>query len=97
MRALSSFWPAVAPDVTRTMDAARHANLSGTVIPMTDAEIGQVGGLPWDGVPGPREIVVDAAAVAEYNSFVHADYVRNALADKFSLRLTWKVRFQSLH
>jgi hypothetical protein len=93
--ALSSFWPAVAPDVTRTMDTAQHANLSGTVIPMTDAEIGQIGGLPWDGVPGPVEIVVGAVAFAEYNSFVHADYVRNALSDKFSLRLTSKVDFKA--
>ncbi|MBI3863211.1 MAG: hypothetical protein HY290_15070 [Planctomycetia bacterium] len=92
--ALSSFWPAVAPDVTRTMDTA-DANLSGTVIPMTDAEIGQTGGLPWDGVPGPVEVAVGGAAFAEYNSFVHADYVRNALADKFSLRLTSKVDFKA--
>ncbi|MFO1002898.1 MAG: hypothetical protein U0936_21415 [Planctomycetaceae bacterium] len=89
--ALSSFWPAVAPDVTRTMDTAQHANLSGTVIPMTDAEIGQIGGLPWDGVPGPVVVVDSGRTFAEFNSFVHADYVRNAIADKFSLRLTSKV------
>jgi len=77
------------------MDTAQHANLSGTVIPLTDAEIGQTGGLPWDGVPGPVEIIAGGQAVAEYNSFVHADYVRNALADKFSLRLTSKVDFKA--
>jgi hypothetical protein len=62
---------------------------------MTDAEIGQIGGLPWDGVPGPAEIVVGGASVAEYNSFVHADYVRNALSDRFSIRLTSKVEFKA--
>jgi hypothetical protein len=91
--ALSSFWPAVAPDVTRTMDTA-HANLSGTVIPLTDAEIGRVGGLPWDGVAGPQEIIVLGQPVAEYNSFVHADYVLNALADRFTIRLTAQVDFR---
>ena len=89
--ALSSFWPAVAPDVTRTMDMAAGANLSGTVIPLTDAEIGQVGGLPWDGVPGPQEIHIAGQPVAEYNSFIHTDYVANALADLFTLRLTSKI------
>jgi hypothetical protein len=89
--ALSTFWPAAAPDVTRTMDTAQDANLSGTVAPLTDAEIGRVGGLPWDGVPGPVEIVDGGQPFAEYNSFVHTDYVRNALADKFSLRLIAKV------
>ena len=93
--ALSSFWPAVAPDVTRTMDTAQHANLSGTVIPMTDMEIGQSGGMPWDGVPGPLVIVVGGQTFAEYNSFVHADYARNAMTDKFSIRLTSKVDFQA--
>jgi len=76
------------------MDTAQ-ANLSGTVIPMTDAEIGQTGGLPWDGVTGPTEVVVAGKSFAEYNSFVHTDYVKNALADKFSLRLTSKVDLKS--
>jgi len=92
--ALSTFWPAVAPDVTRTMDTAPRANLSGTVAPLSDAEIGRVGGLPWDGVEGPVETVVAGNSVAEYNSFVHADYVLNALADRFTLRLTSKVDFK---
>src|SRR5262249_7022445 len=89
--ALSTFWPAVAPDITRSMDTAADANLSGTVAPLTDAEIGRVGGLPWDGVPGPVEIKVGGRRFAEYHSFVHADYVRNALAGKFSMPLTSKV------
>jgi hypothetical protein len=92
--ALSTFWPAVAPDATRTMDTAPRANLSGTVAPLTDAEIGRVGGLPWDGIEGPVETVVEGQPVAEYNSFIHADYVRNALADKFTVRLTAKVDFK---
>src|SRR5262249_10249255 len=89
--ALSTFWPAVAPDITRSMDTAPDANLSGTVAPLTDAEIGRVGKLPWDGVPGPVQITVGGRSFAEYHSFVHADYVRNALAGKFSMRLTSRV------
>lgn len=92
--ALSTFWPAVAPDVTRTMDTAQGANLSGTVAPLTDAEIGRTGGLPWDGVVGPREINVAGSPFAEYESFLHADYVRNSLDNKFTLRLLSKVDFQ---
>jgi hypothetical protein len=92
--ALSTFWPAVAPDVTRTMDPAMNANLSGTVAPMTDAEIGRIGGLPWDGVEGPIETVSGGQPIAEYNSFVNADYVRTALANKFTMRLTSKIDFK---
>lgn len=91
--ALSSFWPAVAPDVTRTMDTAPDANLSGTVIPLTDAEIGRIGDLPWDGVTGPQEILVAGQPIAEYNSFLHADYVTNALSDRFTIRLLSKIDF----
>src|SRR5205085_11690877 len=59
--------------------------------PLTDAEIGRVGGLPWDGVAGPEEIVVAGQPVAEYNSFIHADYVQNALNDRFTMRLLSKI------
>ena len=83
--ALSAFWPAVAPDAARTFAPARDWP---TVAPLTDEEIGIVGGLPWDGVPGPRLAQVDGADVVDYPSLDHADYVTNSLAGAFSLALT---------
>lgn len=88
--ALSTFWPAVAPDATREMEPAT-GHQSGTVSPLTDQEIGQIGDLPWDGVPGPRLVEVGGLRFAEYASFDHVDYVRNALDRKFTLRLTARV------
>jgi hypothetical protein len=88
--ALSTFWPAVAPDVTREMEPI-EGNQSGTVSPLTDEEIGQVGGLPWDGVQGPQLIIDGGQAFVEYANFRHVDYVRNALNDLFTLRLTARV------
>lgn len=83
--ALSSFWPAVAPDAARTFEPSPAWP---TVIPLTDEEIGVVGDLPWDGVPGPTVVEVGGAQVAEYTSLAHADYVVNALANRFTLART---------
>src|SRR5262249_26070884 len=88
--ALSTFWPAVAPDATREMEPSK-GNESGTVSPLTDAEVGQIGGMPWDGVPGPRVVLGGGQEFAEFASFQHVDYVRNALERKFTLRLTARV------
>jgi hypothetical protein len=88
--ALSTFWPAVAPDSTREMEPSR-GNQSGTVAPLTDQEIGQVGDLPWDGVAGPSLVALDGHEFVEYASFQHVDYVRTALQGKLSLRLTARV------
>jgi hypothetical protein len=85
--ALSTFWPAAAPDATRTMEPVFGSSLF-TVSPLTDEEIGESGTLPWDGIPGPRVIQSANGAVAEYVSFAHADYVQSALNGKFSLLLT---------
>ncbi len=86
--ALSTFWPAVAPDAARTFSP----NPSWpTVSPLTDEEIGQVGNLPWDGVPGPKVVVNNGKVLVEYTDFAHADYVENSLQKKFSLSLTGKV------
>jgi hypothetical protein len=88
--ALSTFWPAVAPDANREMEPVDGFQ-SGTVSPLTDQEIGQVGGLPWDGVPGPQVVTADGKDFIEYLSFRHVDYVRNALANLFTIRLTGRV------
>ncbi len=82
--ALSSFWPAVAPDAGRSF-----SQIFPTATPLTDEEIGSVGDLPWDGVAGPRRI--DGGDVVEYAAFEFVDYVRSALDTRFTLALTGKV------
>ncbi len=84
--ALSTFWPSVAPDAGRSF-----SDVFPTVSPLTDEEIGQTGGLPWDGVPGPRLVQVGNTQVVEYASFPHVDYVESALANRFSMKLTGRV------
>lgn len=81
--ALSSFWPAVAPDSGRSF-----SQVFPTATPLTDAEIGSVGDLPWDGVPGPRAAGGD---IVEYARFEFVDYVQSALDNRFSLALTGRV------
>jgi hypothetical protein len=88
--ALSTFWPAVAPDSNREMEPVA-GNQSGTVSPLTDQEVGQIGGLPWDGVPGPQVVKDEGKEFAEYASFRHVDYVRNALDNRFTIRLTARI------
>ena len=83
--ALSTFWPAAAPDATRGMEPGLTPV---TVSPLTDEEIGRVGSLPWDGIPGPKVVAGAGGEFAEYASFAHADYVQSALDKKFSLALT---------
>lgn len=85
--ALSTFWPAVAPDVFRTFVQV-PGNTNGTIAPLTDAEIGQVGSLPWDGIPGPRVVVENGENKVEYTAFLNADYVRLTLQNRFSIRQT---------
>jgi hypothetical protein len=87
--ALSTFWPAAAPDATRTFTYASDGSTYFTVAPLSDEEIGQHGSrLPWDGEPGPRLISDGGKRYAEFESFNHTDYVLNTLEKKFSLRLT---------
>ena len=83
--ALSSFWPGVAPDSTRTFLPALDTPI--TVAPMTDEEIGQNGQLPWDGISGPQVIGDEV----EYARFERADYVDSAARGDFSLALTAQV------
>lgn len=87
--ALSTFWPAVAPDVTRSFDSgAGNETLTGTVAPLTDEEVGQTGQTPWDGILGPQVVTVNNQQFIECQGFLHADYVRSALENRFSARLT---------
>ena len=88
--ALSTFWPAVAPDVYRTF-VKPVGNTNGTIAPMTDEEIGQIGTLPWDGIPGPRVVTDGAQSFVEFPAFLNADYVQQALENRFSIRLTAQI------
>lgn len=88
--ALSTFWPAVAPDAARTFGPnVNQSRFFATVSPLTDEEIGQVGNLPWDGVSGP--IHKEGQKLIEYTKFDYVDYVNNALHKNFSLSLTSRI------
>jgi hypothetical protein len=82
--ALSTFWPAVAPDSARTFQP-NAIDTSPTVAPLTDEEIGLNGGIPWDGVVGPRIMNLEGVELVECADFDHVDYVEAALAKKFTL------------
>lgn len=87
--ALSTFWPAVAPDAARTFAYDKERRQYPTVAPLTDEEIGIIGDLPWDGVPGPK--FDKAKQTVEYIHISYADYVENTLQNKFTLSLTGKI------
>jgi hypothetical protein len=89
--ALSTFWPAVAPDVFRTFVHLEHANANGTIAPLTDEEIGQSGTLPLDGITGPKVVTINGQSLVEFPSFLNADYVRQAVENRFSIRLTSRI------
>lgn len=77
--ALSSFWPAVAPDITRTFAPGRNY---ATATPLTDEAIGLGVGDPWDGVRGP--VVDRVRGVVEYKTLAYGDYVEAALQRRFN-------------
>ncbi len=90
--ALSTFWPAVAPDASRSMSPnTGNPGLRATVAPLTDEEIGQVGALPWDGVVGPKISTFGGVEFLDCEKFLHVDYVKNALEGRFTPRLTTQV------
>lgn len=73
--ALSSFWPAAAPDITRTFAPnVRYA----TATPLTDDVIGIDGGMPWDGVFGPVEGPEPNSLT--YKALAYGDYVEATIA-----------------
>jgi hypothetical protein len=78
--ALSSFWPAVAPDITRTFAPGKNY---ATATPLTDEVIGLGSGRPWDGVKGPT--FDEKANVVEYTHLAYGDYVQTALDDGFDI------------
>jgi hypothetical protein len=88
--ALSTFWPAVAPDVYRTMPI-HSGSYRGTVAPLTDEEIGQIGNQPWDGVAGPQLVQQGGQTLVEFASFLNVDYVTTAAENRFNNRLLSRV------
>jgi hypothetical protein len=83
--ALSAYWPAAAPDVTRTFEPGKYA----TATPLPDDIIGQDGSPPWDGIPGPR-VSSEFEQEVEYSAIDYGDYVESALGNKFSItRIGW--------
>jgi hypothetical protein len=83
--ALSTFWPAVAPDAARIFNPNGSGDPWPTASPLTDEEIGITGNLPYDGYTGPR-LLPDGRV--EYTAFDYADYVQSALQGKFTAALT---------
>ena len=83
--ALSSYWPAVVPDITRTF----APNLKyATATPLLDTTIGIGGGEPWDGIPAPivRRRRRTSPTTVEYFSIEYGDYVEMTLQKKFDFR-----------
>lgn len=85
--AISAFWPAVAPDTSRSW-GRRHWRI---IAPMIDEEIGLGHAPPWDGVTGPRKIDFGGSSHVEDDDFDHVDYVKHSLDGKFTLSETMKV------
>lgn len=82
--AISAFWPAVAPDTSRSSPWR-------VIAPMSDREIGLDGAPPWDGILGPRIVKIDNEDHIEDDDFAHVDYVKSALGRLFTMAETMKV------
>jgi hypothetical protein len=80
--ALSAYWPAASPDITRTFSPGRYA----ATTPLTDEIIGQTGQNAWDGIPGPK-IPNPKMNEVEYMAIEYADYVQVALNKNFNFKL----------
>jgi len=83
--ALSAYWPAASPDITRTFSPGPYS----ATTPLTDDIIGQTGNMAWDGIPGPK-IPNSKVNEVEYMAIEYADYVQAALNKNFNFRLIAK-------
>jgi len=90
--ALSTYRPAVAPDVSRAYAYAARSD-AFAVCPLTDDEIGVRG---WDASPGPRIIYSKGVPYVEYESFYHIDYVKKALTNQFRFGLIAGIDIEEL-
>ncbi len=82
--ALSAFWPAAAPDTTRTYSPGGNS-----VAPMIDDEL--TNNTAWDGING-LTLSADRTSV-EFPDRNYADYVESSLNGEFDIRLTAAVTF----
>jgi len=93
--ALNSYWPAVAPDASRTF---RYQS-SPTAQPLLDGELGYHPDHPkvqaglassrgWDGEFGPFLETVDGEVYVNFASLNRSDYVSNTLRNQITVRLT---------
>ena len=80
--ALSAYWPAASPDITRTFSPGRYA----ATTPLTDDIIGQTGQTPWDGISGPK-IPDPNVNEVEYMAIEYADYVQATIKKNFNFSL----------
>jgi hypothetical protein len=76
--ALSSFWPAAAPDITRSFTPGRYA----TATPLPDDIIGLNGQSSWNGIPGPR-LVNEKEGIVEFHKIEYGDFIKAALENGF--------------
>lgn len=102
--ALNSFWPAAAPDASRTFGF----QYSPTAIPMLDNELGfhpnnpqvQVGdtraNIGWDGETGPFFEDIDGKTYINFANVRRSDYVTNALAGTINSKATASVTSDDL-
>lgn len=88
--ALSSFWPAVAPDSAQAFEPHNNRH---TIKPMLDSEIGKDSGIAWDGITPPKHYLNNDQPHIAFTSSLYGDYTQNALDGKFSLALTGKIDF----
>lgn len=96
--ALGAYWPAVAPDSTRTFQPEKRPQ--GTywpwpsIVPLTDEEIGSAKTedgelLPWDGVYGPKLVQFQGRDMMRYSDIDFVDYID--LDGKLTAWLTAKI------
>ena len=70
--ALGSYWPGVAPDSTRSFEPR---NVSATVIPLTDSEIGLGDSPAWDGRAGPTLIESQGRMLVQYRAYEYLSLI----------------------
>lgn len=92
--ALGSYWPGVAPDSTRTFEPR---NVSATVIPLTDNEIGLLDQPAWDGRSGPSLIELEGRTLVQYQAYEYGDYTQAALDGRISLAATGQTSTKQYH
>ena len=90
--ALSSFWPAAAPDIARVFEPWR-SYATATPLPDDIIGIGRGSAKPWDGIPGPVRDKVFKKEVL-YSALAYGDYVEAALKGRFQVTRIGNIDFK---